>query len=546
MYNLPTFKFKLINKPNDDILQEHKPYIVSDRKQGSFASGNYFQNVRKPCTCGTSSGLTMSKLNSDQVKFVRYVESLTRDLNFDISVIILDGGPGCGKSTLLSFIMTRMRHLFDKVRLTTEKLINIEDHNKKLCQAHLMHHAGLGDEKYGNSMWISECIMSCTVSKIIYDIMGERNTDCERIRLEKRDNNDTIKNINAYRSEIDGLIEKYLNKYKIFTKPSADRQLHLYIIDECAMIPPEKLYFLIGYLHRRDTHSRHIFILSGDVDQVEPIGHENTKLNVINNDNYAEDWFPIGMCNDMEIVCMSMANGYKYIIERFQLTEPTRAAGDQSLCNFIKLYKSHTNIDDKKREMCDFISSNFTDRINKTEISVDCNKIEKFIKNETGCIDFGFKIIVRSNQMISNMITYISREIQNNYPYIVYITENGDNLILGMTYTLLKTIDKKKILCNRSVVCLTNVNINNGEIETIDVHKINDPMNKYTIGPVMNSDGHLGFPIQMEFIDNSYQIQGMTISQDLWLDMHNCEIQHRYVMLTRSKNLNQIKSILNI
>lgn len=475
---------------------------------------------------------------------VQYIEDLALNRNFDIAVVVLDGGPGCGKSAMMSFIMTRMRHLFTKVRLITEKLITLEDHHKTLCPAHLQRHVGLAAEKYAKSSHMLESIMSCTVSKIIYDIMGAKSSDGERTRDIKRDSNDVINNINSYRSEIESLLEMYLHKFKVYPAPSDRKQLHLYIIDEYAMIPPEKIYFIIAYLHRRDPSSHHVFILSGDVDQVEPIGHEAECKASVDGSRFAESWFPVGMCNDVNVVCKSLGLGYRCVIDKFALTEPARCMGDTTMVDFIKHYKT---CEDKELVLGRFVSHNMHAVLNVCEVPVDTGRVDMYLNGSADYVNLGFKIIARSNKCVSSVVDALTDGIAKRYPEITYRTTGGDNFVIGMPYTLLKTLDPGKILCNRSIVVLDAVNINavTGAIDTIVVYSITDEEKyKYIIGPERGDNGPR-FPIQMEFADNSYQIQGKTIRRDLYLDMLNCSKEHRYVMLTRATVLTQIKSVLN-
>lgn len=507
------------------------------------------QFIRKPCLCGSNMGLSLNQLNSDQKKLIYYIETLTRERNFEVAIIILDGGPGCGKSAMLSFIMSRMRHLFDRVRLITEKLINLEDHHKSLCPAHLIQHAGLNYEKYEKSSRVDNCIMSCTVAKMIYDIMGEKHTDGEKTKCMKRESNEIINSENSYRSEIEAILDKYLCKFKTYYPSGSKDKLNLYIIDEYAMIPPEKIYFLIGYLHRRDPKSHHMFILSGDVDQVEPIGHENGHKVKIDSENCKEDWFPVGMCTDIDVVCKSVIDHCRCIIDKFVLTEPARCVNDVNLVNFIKQYKTIVGDDEKEAVLDKFVRANLSSLFNVCEIPVDGKRIDEFVSGAADYIDLGFKIIVRSNQCMRELNEILFNQITNKYPDISYKTIGGDLLILGMPYTLTQTIDSNKTLCNRNVVVLSGVDLDEttGDIHTIVVFKITDHDRiKYRIGPVYDEEKKdVRFPIQMEFVDNSYQIQGKTIRRSLYLDMLNCSKEHRYVMITRAMFLDQIKSVLN-
>lgn len=546
MSNMFKFKFNFEKNPTSS----YKTYNLSTDYVNVFKQTvSSSQFIRRPCLCGSNMGLSLNQLNPDQKKLIYYIETLTKERNFEIAIIILDGGPGCGKSAMLSFIMSRMRHLFNRVRLITEKLINLEDHHKSLCPAHLIQHAGLNYEKYEKSPRVDDCIMSCTVSKMIYDIMGEKNTDGEKTKCMKRESNEIINNENSYRSEIEAIIDQYLFKFKTYYPPGSKDKLNLYIIDEYAMIPPEKIYFLIGYLHRRDPKSHHMFILSGDVDQVEPIGHETGHKIKIDPSKCKESWFPVGMCSDIDVVCKSVIGNHRCIIEKFVLTEPARCVNDVNLVNFIKQYKT-TNDDEGKEIVLDkFIRENLSSLFGVYEIPVDGKRIDDFVSGAADYIDLGFKIIVRSNQCMHELNEILFDQIINKYPEIAYKTAGGDMLVSGMPYTLTQTIDPSKTLCNRNVVVLSSVDLDNttGEIHTIVVFKITDPNRiKYRIGPVYDDEKKdLKFPIQMEFVDNSYQIQGKTIKRNLYLDMLNCSKEHRYVMITRAMFLNQIKSVLN-
>lgn len=423
--------------------------------------------------------------------------------------------------------------------------MNLESHVEQLCEAHVIPHAGLSAKRYTDADKLRESVMSCSVSKLLYDIMGENKHDSVSTRNRKRVDVERINAIDAYRSELECLIEFYASRYMI-TRRTPAGLVNLYIIDEYAMISYEKLYFIIGFLIRRDPTGVNLFILSGDADQVEPIGHEN--ISACDGNNYDKPWFEIGICGDVGIVYKSLVHGSaeKNLFERFVLSEPARCAGDAETAEFIKTYKKSTD----KPEILDGFVQSLDTIVNRPDADVitmrrEC--VDAYVSGSNPMIDLRMKIIVRQNSEIQRITDHIFSEFRRLYPGLIVMTPDN-NLVLGMPYVLMKTLDSKKILCNRSVIVLKSINtVRDGEIDTITVFKLNDPMSReYTIGPVYNEDGRPWFPLQMACVENSFQIQGMTIDCDMFLDFYNCGIQHRYVMLTRARSKDQIKSIINV
>lgn len=530
-----------------DEMTTHQQVSTNNINKVHLKDGAY-NMIRRRCTCGPSS-ISFKSLTINQRKTIDYLIHLIDNVNFRSALLIIDGGPGCGKSTLLTYIMKNMRHFFNTVRILTEKLVNLESHVAQLCEAHVIPHAGIQAERYIDESKLHESIMTCTVSKLLYDIMGERKSDSDVLRDRKRYDNEKINSVDAYRSELESIINYYANKYKTKKISRRDGAINLYIIDEYAMISNEKLYFLIGFIMRRDPNSVNLFILSGDVDQVEPIGHENlNKRNCIN--DYDKPWFELGMCDDLHIVYKSLVHGSTnddvHLFEKFVLTEPARCSGDPVTIDFIKTYKCS----ESKIDILDAFTKSLIESLPTTTselIQIQRSRVDAYVDGTAPMIDIGFKIIVRQNNEIRRLSTLIFNEFRRLYPLLTLSTIDN-NIIIGMPYVLLKTLDSKKILCNRSIVVIKSINkMLNGEIDTITVSKISDPISRsYDIGPVYNEENRPWFPLQLACVENSFQIQGMTIDCDIYLDFYNCAMQHRYVMLTRAKSKDQIKNIINI
>lgn len=537
------------NQSNDviyEISNEHENEFVID----SRSDVNY--SASTTCVCN-SKGIGTSELTTSQKRFVDCVRNNLNELNVNgknISIIILDGAPGCGKSAVVTYVMSKMRKHFKYVRFAAEKLLNLETLYKDLCPLHVKKHVGMNCEKsMGSDALLTSVICMCSIAKILYDVVSLINLSTKHGKMRRcpRTDVEKLSCCDTYRDEIETIINTYIQRFK----NPVTRGINLYIIDEYAMIPKEKLYFIIAFLSRRFPNSKSMFILSGDVDQVDPIGHDNN--DIIDETQYKEDYFQVGRSNDIINVCKSIVhttdpNESLSIIDKIILNEPVRCEGDNVMKTFVECYKKSETLQSKSALLNNFIYNNFVG-FNNSEIELNSNSVIDYLNMKTYFININAKVIVRSNNEMIRLNQLVFDLFKQRFPSLT-VSANNQNFIIGMKYVLTKTVDfKHKTLCNRMVVVLRDVLYSDKEpnkIVKLLVCKHDDPTTLYTIGPILNSNRQLSFPIQLELIENSFQIQGMTISRNMWLDFKNCCNQHRYVMITRARNLRQIKSIINI
>lgn len=119
-----------------------------------------------------------------------------------------------------------------------------------------------------------------------------------------------------------------------------------------------------------------------------------------------------------------------------------------------------------------------------------------------------------------------------------------------MSYILTLTLDRSmKGLYNRSKVILKKINFitrdDNVEILSINI-ETTDGLN-YEIGPIWDSKMCLKrFPIKLQFIENTFQIQGENFkNQIIYVDFKDLCYIDRYVTITRVQNTNQLKILYN-
>lgn len=122
-----------------------------------------------------------------------------------------------------------------------------------------------------------------------------------------------------------------------------------------------------------------------------------------------------------------------------------------------------------------------------------------------------------------------------------------------MPYVLTSTLDRSvKGLYNRSVVILKKVNLmtdwsNISNVLSIEIETIDG--SHFEIGPRRDYNNkqktaQLKFPIKLQFIENTFQIQGETLgNQIVYVDFREMGHIDKYVSITRVRSVDQLKII---
>lgn len=492
------------------------------------------------------------------------------------AVIFLEGLGGTGKTKLMEFVQ---KHVRGCTHYITIKHIVLSSFYENLCKIHCEYNIG----------HIEDIVMDKSYLSTVAKILGMQINNMQL-------NEDTAfadfgYTLSARRLQI---TRQSFNEYQGF---------YVCIIDEYSMLSSRHFLIILNLL--RELTYNIIFVLCGDKNQCKPI-HMSKKYN----DNYDDDDVNVNndedddntysneeddlMCNidpildALPIECIDMAKfilGKKHVFE-YTLTKLIRSMNDVVLQNLIVSMADHQrqNIDDRKRLLKCFAERNDINikhgQIDISKIINEYRRVMASDKYEHPNIEIFKILVIRNTQcyslyneliemILTNLSLYFNADIIHKY-FMKYTVETKDMLssytqylVVGFEYKILQNLlpnhHNSYDLPNGSVVQIVELNYHTFPNMVMSVTVVNKKGKRYRLFPTYNIKdnrmkdknghiiSHLGFPLQANCIENSYQSQGTTLHENsIYINCASATAEDVYVMITRCQTLSQLKAIINV
>jgi hypothetical protein len=423
------------------------------------------------------------------------------------------------------------------------------------CPSHLEYNRGIRDEgiTIANACK-SKCIAS-TIAKIIFDQhIQEKLLDDPEV---------TIADLNEE-------CKSSINSLKNTRTP--ENNISLWIIDEYTMVSPSKMYIL--WTLARAVNSKVFIMICGDPNQCGPIGFSNQNDRDIQIDvnPQSEEFLYMPITTDLKALANCIIPS-DHIYE-YSLKTLVRSEGDKNLQQFLldfdQLNRENNEENIKLKNIQTFVGKQQIKSDGIINLDSYIKAYESFItKRENGNMNVKpptlFKILVKTNRecyelvesFVKNVYSALSEifdpSVLKKYitSYPTTSTTDYGYLMVGCKYKLIYNVSKP-LLVNSTMMTLKSINWHKHEnyISSVIMETIETKDETEFMPVAKNCDRrmdnvHVGFPFHMVIVENAFQSQGLTIVEDGYLNMRSCTSQEQYVMLSRFKNLSQVKNIIN-
>lgn len=467
------------------------------------------------------------------------------------AALFLNGMGGTGKTEILKYIQNHTDAIFYFFNI---KHILLSDFYRHTCKLHT--------EYNGKFPSRFRRVRLLTIANICRD-------------LKKHEFNEDT----AYR-DFSGALGRLRLEYSLNAdERKADKKFCLCVIEEYSTICPA-VFVIITKLIREISHKT-IFIICGDKQQCGPI-----ECSSESSSNFGKAH------NEREALPRDLLELAKYIfgterVSEYTLTKLVRSADDENLQRLITLMWTNPDqhIEDRKAMVRDFVKKFNISKDKVIDISNIAVEYEKLIvAHETGQRDYiderlrqfeiPFKIIASANnklneidkRLVDTLYETLSskyhRDLLKNYIVRYAAKDHVQYLLVGFPYKVTKNLlrreDGSYRLPNGTILQLHNLEY--GEDDKLKSAIVKDWStnktyrlfpSKYTTNNRLKNifDAtieYTGFPIQLYCTENVFQIQGLTISDAVYLDCDFASNQYLYVMFSRFRQLSQLKAVINI
>jgi len=456
------------------------------------------------------------ELNHDQKSFLN---QLNMDLSYNKSKLFfyfLHGAAGSGKTTLIRYIM---RHS-DKCKFMYITIKSI------LCSK-------VNDCKYQHPFQFGNV---STLAKFFFNY-----TNASHTKLKWKLTNDILESDNSS-YDVENFLEKNNMSVDPIFIPKGISKLIIFF-DEYSMLATIKAYYLIKILSCTLGSYRlcNIYLIFvGDKNQCPPIGRNET------------NYFPplIEYCREFET-------------KHFRLSEHVRYT-DEELKKFVqRIYLSTSSIGEETLQ--------FDVRKHLLSIRFENNITKKCIPVKPLCVD-NFKILCKTNNSCNMYWQNYIRCLMACYPECnsdilvincpIESNQKGTKiqfLVRNLKYyfvTNLKVVNTglvEQLVNHEECILLDILENDDKSVKGILVQRVYDNL-KFIVKPIWYTEYWYskefkiyGFPIHPSFIDNIFQMQGLTITVDGYIDFNNCsKNEDMYTAITRFQHNQQIKGIINL
>jgi hypothetical protein len=435
------------------------------------------------------------------------------------------------------------------------------------------------------------------------------NTDIEtnshRIRLNTIAN--VCREMRAYQFNEDTAYEDFsiplaIVRQRYFTTSRAAKdEFCLCVIDEYSTICPA-IFVIITKLFS-EIFYKTIFIVCGDKRQCGPIECSNvSSLNknrttespqTINHADFEKEALPRDLCELAKHLL-----GPDRVVE-YTLNTLVRAASDENLQRLITAMwtDADQHVDDRKTMIRDFMIrfnvaddnviniSTLVDNYVRLIATLETNDQEA-VERSLRSFEIPFKIIATANNTLNEiderLITAVFEKLQSIYDtktlqkYIRRYTiddEHDQYLLVGFPYkitqNLLRSATGSYDLSNGKTVQLVVLEFDDGhdggddKLKSVIVKDrfsdVADENAAYRLYPMAGTTNnrfkdettrrpiiYTGFPLQLYCSENVFQVQGLTVHGDVYLDCDCTNNEHLYVMFSRFQNISQLKTVINL
>lgn len=455
-------------------------------------------------------------------------------------IIFLDGMGGTGKTELLKYCQQHTTEYFHYINL---KHILLADFQKTTCRKHT---------NYNGRFPQNDCrIYLSTIANIIRTI-------------DMTDNEDT-----AYEDFCD-VLDKY--RYNLYTKKIEGNEItkfYICVIDEYSTVSPSVLVIILKSICEFANNT--IFILCGDKYQCKPITCQTLNTPFMENIDVQRDALPL----HLDILTKKMYGDKR--VFKHTLNTCVRAANDNNLQILIQTMWNNAEDHDLTKRIKfiqKFLEQNFINNENNIDITTfidDYIELVARLENDDyaalDSFEIPFKIISISNERckivndhLTKLLCSVLCDKYNTHILQKYICNINQYIIVGFVYKVTANLSLKDNgsfdLFNGSLVRIVKLENDNGILNSIIV-KTENTKKIYRMFPYkkklyfQRNEDHCAnmsteFPLRLNITENAFQIQGITILNDVYLDCYHCNNEYLYVMFSRFKTLSQLKSVINL
>lgn len=519
------------------------------------------------------------RLNKEQQDFIRFINTLANDVNIfnndhrrynatekqhigqygnesfyylfnftnQAMVVFLNGMGGTGKTEVLKFIHN---HTSEKIHYMNLKHILLSNFYNSVCKKH---------GQYNTTFPSNARIYLSTLAKLCYGIGLNDTADVTY--------NDFAQNL--------------CTRLHVLAKGiRTTTDTYICIIDEYSTVSPAMFVCVSKMI--REISSKTIFIVCGDQHQCKPINTSNT-IDGVNYEtlNIQKDALP----NKLLDVAYTMYG--KNRVFEYTLKTLIRSSEDNDLQSLIQHMWNNAHEDYTHRILLlnNFIiahnipSNSTIDITNVADKYIQLIHILENAKGNDECetairtFNIPFKIIAVANetctdvakQFFDALYTQLSKhfdsQILKKYFACYYVGQHVQYLATGCTYKITSNIKEQHSntygLLNGSIVKLMQLVYVNAVLEHLLVLEEYSgkifriyPYTNYTDNVIRDTDNkqirHIGFPLHLNMTENAFQIQGMTLLCDVYLDCSHSTNEYLYVMFSRFKKSSQLKAVINL